>query len=134
MNRTSIALLAALLFSACKDDPDAEPNDSSDGGSADESSSTGAVAAITYWQDLAPVIMDNRAGCHTDGGIAPFALDSYEAAAPWAGIAARSVANKSMPPWLVEADGSCGEYHDARVLDDEEIEMFAAWAEAGSPP
>lgn len=133
MNRPTLTLLALLPLLACKNDPEADADDSSDGGSADESSSTGAVAAITYWQDLAPVILDNCAGCHTAGGVAPFALDSYEAAAPWAASAAQAVASKSMPPWLVAADGSCGEYHDARVLDDDEIAMFAAWAEAGSP-
>jgi Copper type II ascorbate-dependent monooxygenase, C-terminal domain len=136
MKRLTLPLLAALYSTACRDhdDPDADADDSSDGGSADEGSSTGAVAAITYWQDLAPVIMDRCAGCHTEGGIAPFALDSYDAAAPWAASAAQAVASKAMPPWLVEADGSCGDFHEPRVLDDDEIAMFQAWASEGAKP
>jgi len=27
--------------------------------------------------DIAPMIADNCAECHRDGGVAPFALDSY---------------------------------------------------------
>lgn len=125
--------IASLLFTACRDrdDSDDDAADDSSGG-ADESSTTEATPAITYWQDLAPIIMDRCAGCHTDGGIAPFALDTYEAAAPWAAAAAEAVANHSMPPWLVTADGSCGEYRDARVLDDAEIDVFAQWAHGGA--
>ncbi len=132
--RLSLTLLASLTL-ACRDRDDGDDDAADDGSTAaDESSTTDATAAITYWQDVAPIVMERCAGCHTQGGIAPFALDSYEAAAPWALSSATAVANHSMPPWLVAADGTCGEFRDARVLDDEEIATFQAWALGGGEP
>ena len=32
---------------------------------------------VSYVNDIAPMIADNCAECHRDGGVAPFALDSY---------------------------------------------------------
>lgn len=117
MYRPHLALATLLLFltGACKD-PEPAP--------ADE---------ITYWQDIAPIYFDNCVGCHREGGIAPFRLDTPEDAAAWAEASAAAVAARTMPPWLLTADGSCGEFRDPGVLAQEQIDTIAAWAEDGTP-
>ncbi|WP_224367687.1 monooxygenase [Hyalangium versicolor] len=87
----------------------------------------------TYWQDVAPLLFDNCVTCHQSGGIAPFRLDSYAEARSWSVAIKQAVEGRTMPPWLVTSDGSCGEFHNPRWLENEEIATIAAWVEAGTP-
>lgn len=93
---------------------------------------TPASPPPTFAKDILPITQTQCAGCHTTGGIAPFALDTYEAAKPMAAAMAASVAAKRMPPWLASADCG-GPFVDARVLTAEQISLFDAWAKAGAP-
>lgn len=91
-----------------------------------------AQAGLTYWQDVAPLYYENCVACHQPGGIAPFRLDRYQDAKTWALPAKQAVEARTMPPWLVTADGSCGEFHDSRWLDDAAIEKISRWAADGA--
>lgn len=110
-----------IFLLACKDNEDHH-----DGG--DDSSTT---ERVTYWQDVAPVIVERCAGCHSEGGIAPFRLDTYEHAAAMAQASVAAVEARVMPPWLVTSDGSCGDFADSLALDDDEIATFRAWVDDG---
>jgi mono/diheme cytochrome c family protein len=55
--------------------------------------------AYTYHADVRPLLERHCTGCHMDGGIGPFALDSYERVVAVAAAAAFAVENGSMPPW-----------------------------------
>ncbi|MEO0605837.1 MAG: hypothetical protein AAF211_30675, partial [Myxococcota bacterium] len=44
-----------------------------------------------------------------------------------------ATAARSMPPFLVVGDGSCGEFEDSEWLTDDELATIAGWAEAGAP-
>ncbi len=46
------------------------------------------AAGMTYRQDVQPLVARSCQGCHTEGGIAPFALDTYEQAQRNAGAMA----------------------------------------------
>ena len=93
---------------------------------------TPAPAGPTFHRDVAPLVQAQCTGCHVAGGIAPFALDTFEAARPMAAAMAQAVAARRMPPWLATQD--CGTpFVDARVLTDEQIAVFDAWAKAGAP-
>ncbi len=109
--------LLSLLW-ACKEDDDAASDDA-------------ALVRATYWDDVAPLVAARCAGCHGDGGIAPFRLDTYEDAAAMAEAAAVAVEARSMPPWLVTADGSCGDFASSLALSDDEIAAFRAWVDGG---
>jgi hypothetical protein len=95
-----------------------------------------AEATVTYYQDVAPVLVEKCGGCHVSGGIGPFALDSYDAAAPMAGSIADSVAEGRMPPWGAEESEGCTPQvpwkEDAR-LTEEQKQTLAAWADQGAP-
>ncbi len=101
-------------------------------GSVDEGSSTGTAAEVTYYDDVRPLLTEHCVACHTQGSIAPFRLDSYEAVAAL-GPAIRAVIEaRTMPPYGVRADGSCQDFDDASWMTDEEIATIAAWVEGGT--
>lgn len=106
-----------LLASACKDD-EAPPADDLE---------------TTYWQHVAPIYFNSCVGCHSEGGIAPFRLDNYEDARTWAKSSAAAVAARTMPPWLMTSDGSCGDFRGSLALTEEQIDTIAAWADADAP-
>ncbi len=126
-----LLLLPALLLAACKDG-DAGDGSSSSGSGETTAGDTGETAARTYWQDVAPIYFDRCVTCHQAGGIAPFALDNAEDAAQWAAASAAAVSARTMPPWLVTADGSCGEFRGSRALAEEEIATIMHWAAEGA--
>lgn len=96
----------------------------------------GDSGEVTWHQDVAPIVMEHCAGCHTDGTIAPFALDSYESAAPLATAMSAAVDAGRMPPWLAQDTDDCQPllpWRDDLRLSDDEKAMLRDWADAGAP-
>ena len=116
-------LLATFLMMACGDDT-GPPEEDTDG-------DTDASADLTFWDDVAPIYFESCVSCHRDGGIAPFALDNYADAVVWAAASLESIEARTMPPWLVTEDGSCGEFLDSRALSDESIDLVRSWFDDG---
>lgn len=88
--------------------------------------------ATTYWQDVAPIYFERCVGCHQEGGIGPFRLDTYASAKLHADSAAQATADRVMPPWLVTDDGTCGEFQGSPVLPDEAIATIGKWVADGA--
>jgi hypothetical protein len=114
-------VLAAIPFVliACSSDPEQQPPP--------------PKPEVSYWQDVAPIVFERCVQCHQEGGIAPFRLDRYEDAKIYAAAAALAVKERTMPPYLVTADGSCGSFDEPPVLTDAEIATIERWAEIGAP-
>jgi hypothetical protein len=95
-------------------------------------------AALTYHGDIEPILRESCLGCHVEGQIAPFELDSYEQVVRYANLVKLVTAERIMPPWPVDNGGDCQTYRDARWLTDEEIARIGAWVdggmEEGTPP
>jgi len=89
------------------------------------------VTGPTWAQDVAPLVSKNCSGCHVAGGIAPFALTTYEEALPMAPAMAADVTSRKMPPWMPGPDTPALQH--ARVLTDAEIATFVQWAANGAP-
>ncbi len=93
--------------------------------------------ALTYYQDVAPIIQKNCQGCHRPSGanlfglLAPMPLMSYEDTRPWARSIAMKVRSREMPPWF--ADEPKGVFKNERGLTDVEISTIVRWVEAGAP-
>jgi hypothetical protein len=111
-------LVGALLAPAC----------GGDGGA-----SSALAQPVTFWDHVAPIYAEHCVGCHRDGGAAPFALDRYEPARQFAAAAVIATRERRMPPWLVTADGSCGEFREPHWLSEEQLATIAAWAGSGAP-
>jgi mono/diheme cytochrome c family protein len=87
----------------------------------------------TYHADVEPLLMTHCASCHQAGGIAPFALLTYDDAFANKDAIAFSVANRRMPPWNLDNTGDCKTYRDARWLEDDEIALITGWVDNGAP-
>ena len=86
------------------------------------------VLLVTLTLSIAPILQDHCVQCHHAGGMAPFSVETFEQARPWAKSIARAVANKDMPPF--HADGPIGKWVDDPRLTDAEIETVIAWTNA----
>jgi hypothetical protein len=82
---------------------------------------------------MAPLFEDHCMQCHREGGIAPFRLDDPEIAKAHAPAIRAATAARTMPPWGVTSDGSCGEFKDSIALSDAQIALIADWVENGAP-
>ena len=89
------------------------------------------IAAPTFSKDIAPVLFNRCAECHRPGAMAPMSLLTYEDARPWAKAIKAKVVKREMPPW--GADPSVGKFANDPSLSQAEIDMIAAWADAGAP-
>ncbi|MFM7202182.1 MAG: hypothetical protein ACKO6N_15480 [Myxococcota bacterium] len=87
--------------------------------------------AITYHEDLAPVLEKQCLSCHQTGGIAPFSLQGYDAAKQYASAMRQSVTSRRMPPQPLLHDGSCQTFTNARWMSDDEIRLFGEWMDQG---
>jgi hypothetical protein len=101
-----IALLTIVMLSAC------EP-------------------AVSWHRDVQPLVAEKCGGCHTAQGIAPFSMDGYADAKPWAEAMAEMTGKRAMPPWPPSQD--CAPLLHPRTLSDDQIALIAAWAKAGAP-
>lgn len=102
-----------------------------------DSADTGVDAVRPNWhEDIAPLVAAHCQSCHLSGGIAPFAMSSYDETRPWAPVMAAAVMDATMPPWHAVETDECqppfGFKHDARLSAAEQA-LFQGWADAGAP-
>ncbi|MFT6397528.1 MAG: hypothetical protein ACJAYU_002282 [Bradymonadia bacterium] len=121
-------LLVAATLVACESD---DSPDDTDAGVVDTSGAdTEFVGSLTYQEHLRPLVEENCAGCHFDGGAAPMALDTWEEFSTWGDAAVAAVEAGTMPPWM--PDDNCRPLRDARTLTADEISVFTGWLADGS--
>ncbi len=108
-----LSLLSAVLFSAaCSHDPSPPP-------------------AVDYHRDAAAVFERYCTSCHTEGGIAPFALTDYESAKRNAAIIKGAVMSGTMPPWM-PSDNSMP-LRWSRKMRPQDRDLLLAWIDADTP-
>lgn len=86
---------------------------------------------VSYSRDIAPLIAENCASCHRDGGVAPFAMDSYTMVRGWSPMIREVIMTKRMPP--AQVDPHIGSFNNAMNLETREIQDLITWIDAGSP-
>src|SRR5947209_6291587 len=90
-----------------------------------------ARPAVTFNQDVLPILQKNCQVCHRPGQIGPFSMLSYKEARPWAKAIKAAVISRTMPPWF--ADPRYGHFINDRSLKQADIETIAQWADSGAP-
>lgn len=111
-------VIVGLCFVACADDQDVPEDEIED--------------RVSFHEHALPVLTEHCVGCHSADGLGPFRLDDYEEAKAWGPAVVAAVQSRTMPPFAVDNSGACGTYSHARWLQDDEIDMLAAWVEDGS--
>tara|TARA_B100000427_G_scaffold327692_1_gene339033 strand:- start:907 stop:2580 length:1674 start_codon:yes stop_codon:yes gene_type:complete len=84
-----------------------------------------------YATDVAPIIIENCVACHNQGGVGPFALDSYVMVLGWSPMIREVLMNKRMPPMQVDPD--IGHSDNARYLTTKQLQTLVHWIDAGAP-
>jgi hypothetical protein len=134
----SLALALALAMpigaAGCTSSDPAEdgagPTDEGDS-SADEG---GPLDAPTWHQDIHPLVAEHCGGCHRDGGIAPFSVETYEETSQAALDMLDAIQTGYMPPWHARTTAECAPplpYKDDPTLSIEDVERFSAWIDGG---
>jgi mono/diheme cytochrome c family protein len=88
-------------------------------------------AKISYAKDVAPILADKCLACHTQGGMGPFAMNSYEVVKGFSPMIREVLRTKRMPPYHSDNHGST--WTDDMRLTDAQIKTVVNWVEAGSP-
>ena len=91
----------------------------------------GVVKQPTYTRHIAPMLNANCVECHSEGGIAPFALADFQDVKRRGVMAAYVAKSGLMPPW--RAEKGFGHFRDERHLSKREIETLLNWANTGTP-
>ena len=86
---------------------------------------------VTYHSRISRVVQANCVTCHREGGVAPFALDSYEQVAGFAPMIKWVVEEGRMPPWF--ANPEHGEWANDRTLSARDKRDLLAWIDGGAP-
>lgn len=90
-----------------------------------------AHARISYAEQIAPILIDRCAGCHREGGVAPWAMTKYEMVRGFAPMIREVLRTRRMPPW--HADPHYGSFVGDRSITNEDTKTLVHWIEAGAP-
>jgi hypothetical protein len=90
-----------------------------------------AVTDPTWYRDVEPIVVAKCQGCHTESGIAPFALTGLAQISALREIVRDAIDSRRMPPW--QPDACCTTYHYDRSLSDAERDTFLRWLDSGTP-
>ncbi|MCB1278377.1 redoxin family protein [Prosthecobacter sp.] len=96
-----------------------------------------AVAStnVTYHRDVARIMQANCVECHHEGGVGPFALDSFEAVTEHAGMIRKQVERGAMPPWFAAPlEGAThSPWANDRSLSERDRTDLLAWLASDRP-
>ncbi len=107
--------------------------------SADASGASGgdAARAVTFTQDVAPILQEHCQQCHHDGGVAPMALETYQQVRRYASRIKERTGRRdrmgAMPPYYIERGIGIQHYKDDQRLSESEIQTLATWVDSGTP-
>jgi mono/diheme cytochrome c family protein len=86
---------------------------------------------LTYHSRISRILQANCVSCHRSGGIAPFALDSYEQAHGFRHMIDFVVRDGRMPPWFASPEH--GRWANARTMPERDRRDLLAWIAADAP-
>ncbi|MEX2470290.1 MAG: redoxin domain-containing protein, partial [Pseudohongiellaceae bacterium] len=84
-----------------------------------------------YTTEVAPILVEECASCHREGGIGPFALDSHLMLQGWSPMIREVLLTRRMPPMQVDPD--IGHFDNANDLSAADMQTLVHWIDAGAP-
>jgi Copper type II ascorbate-dependent monooxygenase, C-terminal domain len=85
----------------------------------------------TFSNEVVRIFQNHCQTCHHPGDIAPFSLMTYEDAVDHTDAIKFMTQTRRMPPW--KPTPACGDFADARVISQDEIDLIAKWVDNGAP-
>ncbi len=95
--------------------------------------SVSAEHPLTWHREISRLVQRHCVECHRDGGVGPFALDSWDDVVAHAPMIRQVVENGTMPPWFARphADEKSGPWINDRSLAASEKKQLLGWIAAG---
>ena len=90
-----------------------------------------ATAMPDYSQDIAPILKAKCTQCHVQGGIAPFAMNSYDIVRGFSPMIREVLLTKRMPP--AQVDPHVNKFQNANYITAKELQTLVHWIDAGAP-
>lgn len=90
-----------------------------------------ATTPPDYATEIAPILIENCTECHRQGGVGPFAFDSYIMVLGWSPMIREVLLNKRMPP--AQVDPFIGHSENARYLSADALQTLVHWIDNGAP-
>jgi hypothetical protein len=84
-----------------------------------------------YAKDVAPILKEKCTQCHVQGGIAPFAMNSYQIVQGFAPMIKEVLMTKRMPP--AQVDPHVNRFQNANYMTAQELQTLVHWVGAGAP-
>jgi mono/diheme cytochrome c family protein len=93
------------------------------------------TAEVTYYDQVSRLLQRHCVECHRDGGVGPFALDSYADAVAHAPMIREVLERGMMPPWFAAHDASQSHspWINDRSLSTPEKQTLFAWLDNQRP-
>ena len=85
----------------------------------------------SYAKDIAPILQDKCVVCHTEGGLGPWAMTSYDMIRGFSPMIREVLRTKRMPPW--HADPHIGVWKNDISLSTDQLQAMISWIDAGAP-
>lgn len=136
LRTTLTILLATSIVGLAGCDQGSSTSGAGGQGGQGGSTTTEPSSGPTFHKDIEPILQKSCQSCHSPGNIAPFALIEYEEAKLVSTLIKEQTQARTMPPWGAFETDECQPKHGFRDdlrLSQAEIDLFAAWNEAGSP-
>lgn len=106
----------------------------------EKSAKSASETNLTYHNRISRIVQQHCIECHREGGVAPFALDTYDDLVAHAGMVKQVVERGIMPPWFAvetKPEARTGEIHtpwaNDRSLATAEKRDLLAWIAGGKP-
>jgi|TARA_Y200000002_G_scaffold369519_1_gene363737 hypothetical protein len=91
-----------------------------------------SVGAVSYNDDIVPILERNCVSCHHDGAIAPWSMSSHAMVMGWSPMMKEVVMTKRMPPGQIDPHVGMP-IKDVAGLTIEEKQKLIQWIDQGSP-
>ena len=88
-------------------------------------------ANISYSKEVAPILQEKCVSCHVNGGIGPFAMNSYDIVKGFSPMIRETIRTRRMPPYF--ADPHIGVFKNDQGLTSDQTKTLVHWIEAGAP-
>ncbi|MGM0633762.1 MAG: redoxin domain-containing protein [Pseudomonadota bacterium] len=86
-----------------------------------------------YETEVAPILIERCVGCHVEGGIGPFAMNSHQMVQGWSPMIREVIMTQRMPPMQVDPDVHNNSWYNSGNMPTEEKQTLIHWIEAGAP-
>ena len=86
---------------------------------------------VSYLQDIVPILERRCLACHTEGGIAPFAMSNHQIVQGWSPMIREVLYTKRMPPGQIDND-YVREFKEVSHITVDETRTLVQWIDEGA--